>query len=87
MNIGNNRSLCQGTYDEDVLLAGGKGVAGRVLHGDDVEGSRVGLHVQNGAHAARDAPLGDHRQLANLELQDVKHLARSDVHLENRKGE
>ena len=70
----NNRSLCQ---DEDVLLAGGEGVAGRVLHGDDVEGCRMGLHVQDGAHAARVAPLGDHRQLADLKMSSTLPVAMS----------
>ena len=37
--------------------------------------------VQDGAHTARVAPLGNHSQLTNLELQDVQHLARSDIHL------
>ena len=72
MGIGNNRLRFQGTYDGDVFP-----------HGDDVEGSRVGVTPRAGWPVLR--PLGDHRQLTNLELQDdVKHLARSNVHLENR---
>ena len=39
------------------------------------------LHVHDGAHAARVTPLRYHRQLADLKLQDVQHLARSNVHL------
>jgi hypothetical protein len=41
----------------------------------------VALDVQDAAHSARVSALGDHRKLADLELEDVEDFATLDVDL------
>lgn len=69
--------------DEDVVQAGGEGLAVSVAHGDNVERSRVLLDEGNGTHAASVTSTGDHGQLAKLELNKINHLAGGDVNLDN----
>ena len=74
--------LVGGADDEDVAQSGGEGVALGVLDGDDVEGTLVALNVLEGTDAAGVAALGEHDEAAELELEDVGHLAGGNVDLD-----
>lgn len=74
--------LVGGSDDEDVAQPGGEGVALGVLDGDDVKGSLVALDVLEGTDAAGVAALGEHDHGAELEGEDVGHLAGGDVDLD-----
>ena len=67
--------LLGGTDDENVLLTGGESVASGVTHGSNVERTGVLLDMDNGTHTTCVATLGDHGNLALLEVNEIDDLA------------
>ena len=69
--------------DKDVFLASRERVAGGITDSNNVKRARVSLDVNDGSHTASVTSLGDHGDLARLELEDINNLASLDINLDN----
>jgi len=78
---GNSRGFTS-TDDEHVLLSCGEDVTRGVSDGDDIEGSRVLLDVDNGTNTTSVATLGDHGNISRLELDVINDLTGGNVDLD-----
>ena len=68
---------------KDILLSGRERLSLIVAKRDDVEGAGMLLHMKNGPHAPTVSALGNHRQLADLELDKLSGLSGGDVDLDH----
>jgi hypothetical protein len=71
-----------GTNDEDVGLAGGKGVVNSILDVDDVETTIVSLTVGDDTNTAHVATTGDGGNGTSIELDVVSDLAGGEIDLD-----
>jgi len=69
------------TDAENVALSRGEFLSPSILKVDNVEGSRVHLLTKNDSNTTSVSSLGDHRHVANVELDDIDDLVLLDVKL------